>query len=308
MSTQPAATAVKPSPPSCKNCSAPLAGAYCSACGQESRIETPTVGEFVREFVQEQMALEGKLLRTLKLLVTQPGALTLDYIQGRRQCYVRPLRLYLALSVVFFGVVGLFGHPDDLIHLGQVTRDTSQAASPAGAAASAKAAPQAEPDSYLFYTDDSSKLRNLKTGNASLDAQINRFFSQDTRQINAQLGKALINDAPLATFFLLPLFAGMLQLAYLRHHLRYGVHLLFSLHFHAFVFLDLLVQKLPWPSIVDGLLNFVIPAYLVLALRRVYGGRAWTTALGVAVMTVVYSILIGLTLFAAAMISSIISS
>ena len=102
-------------PLNCKNCAAPLGGHYCAHCGQEAQIETPTVGEFVREFLQDQVALEGKLLRTLKVLVAKPGQLTLDYIDGRRHRYIRPLRLYLTLSVVYFAVAGLSGNSDSSV-------------------------------------------------------------------------------------------------------------------------------------------------------------------------------------------------
>jgi len=306
----------------CMNCGQALSGAYCSACGQESRIQTPTVGEFVREFVQDQMALEGKLLRTLKLLVTRPGELTLDYISGRRQCYIRPLRLYLALSVVFFAVSGLVGHhawmqpdPGDedkpLFTLGSDAApqgDAKQAAT-TGAGNAAPAAPAKQPGSDLSKLPDGDfdQLLHFKTGYPLLDARIHTYFSQTQKQAGAQLSRAIDNDAPIAMFFLLPLFAGLLQLAYLRHHLRYGVHLLFSLHYHAFVFLDLLLQQIPWPSIVNAVLNVAIPVYLVMALRRVYGGRWWSTGIGVAGLLLVYSILIGITMFAAAVISIIAS-
>ncbi|MFI4979053.1 MAG: DUF3667 domain-containing protein [Nevskiales bacterium] len=313
-------------PRSCMNCGALLGGAYCAACGQESRIETPTVGEFVREFVQDQMALEGKLLRTLKLLVTRPGELTLDYISGKRQCYIRPLRLYLALSVVFFAVSGLISHPDWMQPnsgdedkpLFKLTHDES----PQGdAKKQAPAAADGKADTAV--ADASSKpstvpgasvpdetydgLRDLKTGYPLLDARIHKFFNQTQKQASAQLSHAVDSDAPVAMFFLLPLFAGLLQLAYLRHHLRYGVHLLFSLHYHAFVFLDLLLQEIPWPSLVDALLKIAIPAYLVLALRRVYGGKWWTTGFGVLALLLVYSVLIGITMFGAAVISIVIN-
>ena len=306
-------------PASCKNCAAPLGGAYCAACGQEARIETPTVREFLREFVQDQMALEGKLLRTLKLLIVRPGVLTLDYIDGRRQCYIRPLRLYLALSVVFFALSGLLNHPDwvqassgdedkplfnltrSAVPQGDAQHAPSGDERKAAAAASSKPAPAAQ-------ADMPDELRNFKTGYALLDVRIQKFFSQTQKQASTQLSNAVTNGAPVAMFFLLPLFAGLLQLAYLRHHLRYGVHLLFALHYHAFVFLDLLLQEIPWPAIVAAVLKLAIPVYLVLALRRVYGGKLWITGFGVVALLLVYSVLIAITLSAAAVVSIVLGS
>ena len=317
------AQAVSAGPSGCMNCGAVLGGAYCAACGQESRIETPTVREFVREFVQDQIALEGKLWRTLKVLVAKPGGLTLDYISGKRQCYIRPLRLYLALSVVFFAVSGLVGHPslmqpdpgdEDKPIFNSDTKLPPQAhaelgSSSGGDKTNAAAAPgQAKGDVKKIPDQSYDAMQDLKTGYPLLDSRIFKFFSQTQKQAGAQLSHAVDSGAPVAMFFLLPLFAGLLQLAYMRHHLRYGVHLLFSLHYHAFVFLDLLLQQIPWPSIIGTLLNFAIPVYLALALRHVYGGKLWLTALRVAAVLLAYSVLLGLTLFAAAVVSIIISS
>lgn len=294
-----AAQAAAPGPQTCKNCGAGLGGAFCSACGQEARIETPTVREFVREFVQDQVALEGKLWRTLKVLVTRPGALTLDYISGRRQCYIRPLRLYLALSVVFFAVSGLTSHDAWL------QPDAGDEDKPIFSSAPGKAPPAADPAAAPQVYNE---LHEVKTGHPLLDARLHKFFGQTQKQVTVALSRAIDSDAPVAMFFLLPLFAGLLQVVYLRHHLRYGVHLLFSLHYHAFVFLDLLLLQIPWPWLVNALLGIAVPAYLVLALRRVYGGRTWLTALGVVALLLVYVILIAVTLFGAAVVSVFINA
>lgn len=91
----------------CQDCGAPISGNYCSNCGQETQIRTPTVRQFAHEMMDQYVAVEGKLGRTLRTLIVQPGQLTVDYIQGRRQRYVRPLKLYVSISVVFFGLLGL---------------------------------------------------------------------------------------------------------------------------------------------------------------------------------------------------------
>ncbi len=96
----------------CQDCGAPVSGNYCSNCGQETKIETPTVRQFTHELMDQYIAVEGKLGRTLRVLVTRPGQLTVDYVEGRRQRYVRPLKLYVSISVVFFGLLGIL--PDSI--------------------------------------------------------------------------------------------------------------------------------------------------------------------------------------------------
>lgn len=91
--------------PFCRDCGARADVHYCPVCGQETRIEMPTVGHFLAEFAEQTLALQGQLWRTLYSLLFRPGQLTLDYVAGRRQRYVRPLRLYLAISISFFAVL-----------------------------------------------------------------------------------------------------------------------------------------------------------------------------------------------------------
>jgi len=106
--------------PFCRDCGARADINFCPVCSQETRIEMPTVGHFVAEFAEQTLALQGQLWRTLYSLLFKPGQLTLDYVAGRRQRYVRPLRLYLAISISFFAVLGITAGdgsflPEDLV-------------------------------------------------------------------------------------------------------------------------------------------------------------------------------------------------
>jgi hypothetical protein len=91
-----------PAPSCCPNCAQPLierALPYCPACGQETRVRPPSVWEFVQQFGGAYVSTEGALWRTLRLLLTKPGALTTRYLAGQRKRYVLPLRLYLTISL-----------------------------------------------------------------------------------------------------------------------------------------------------------------------------------------------------------------
>jgi len=87
----------------CLNCGAPLlGGAYCATCGQARPHPDPTLREFLHETTHELTDWDGKVPRTLKALVLQPGRLTVDYFAGRRARWLPPLRVYLICSVIFF--------------------------------------------------------------------------------------------------------------------------------------------------------------------------------------------------------------
>ena len=83
----------------CRNCGTQAPLKFCPECGQETALHPPTLGEFLHEFVGHYVALEGALWRTLRLLLTRPGRLTREYLEGRRRRYVLPLRLYLTCQL-----------------------------------------------------------------------------------------------------------------------------------------------------------------------------------------------------------------
>jgi hypothetical protein len=66
------------------------------------------VHDFAHEATHELLHLDGgKIPKTVKLLVLQPGQLTRDFVEGRRARYISPLRLYLTFSLLFFALAAL---------------------------------------------------------------------------------------------------------------------------------------------------------------------------------------------------------
>ena len=96
---------------SCRNCTAPLAGRYCHACGQDSRDPLRDFGALSSEFLDSMFGWDSRLVRTLRLLFGSPGALTLEFVAGRRMRDLGPLRLYLIASLVFFASYSLGPDP-----------------------------------------------------------------------------------------------------------------------------------------------------------------------------------------------------
>lgn len=95
----------------CRNCEAPLAGRWCHACGQDSRDPLRDHALLVGEFLDNVVGWDSRLVRTLRLLFGSPGALTGEFVSGRRARYLGPLRLYLIASVLFFACYALTPDP-----------------------------------------------------------------------------------------------------------------------------------------------------------------------------------------------------
>lgn len=87
----------------CASCARPLAGRYCSHCGEE--VVDPhalTVRHFVgHTLAHETLHLDGKIWRTLRYLFFRPGFLTAEYCAGRRRLYVNPVRIFITAILAF---------------------------------------------------------------------------------------------------------------------------------------------------------------------------------------------------------------
>ena len=250
----------------CPNCGTGYRGNYCPHCGQDAHIKVPTVAKFLREIAEKSFGVEGvegRLVLTMRQLFRHPGAMTADYLEGRRQRYVSPLRLYLAVSVLFF--VGLMQVPGIRIAIGRLGVEVVTEASAVSSI-------------------------TAHSGIASLDAKVAAFSALAPEARHRVLRDGLVRNAPKAMFLLVPLFA-LLLLALIPSR-GYGEHLLFALHFHSFAFLALLPGLVPWPSLahelVNDVINLVLAVYLFLALRRVYGGGTAVTLARVAAIFVAY--------------------
>ena len=297
--------------PYCRNCGARAEVSYCPVCGQETKIEMPTVGHFVAEFAEQTFALQGQLWRTLHSLLLKPGELTLEYVAGRRQRYVRPLRLYLALSILFFAVLGLSGQTG-FIQLGaadQAELDAAREQARAGtadASSAAKASPPRDeatpPKPGQPHPPGTGDMR-VDTGHPAFDARVNHRLNQllllPKDEMTERIFDTFTGWAPVAMFFLMPLFAAFLKLGYAGRGANYAVHLLFAVNFHSFMFLVLLLGMLPLVGRFSDLLALVIPVHLWLALRRVHGGGVLSTALFVFLLFVVYVVALALGMAAA---------
>ncbi|MDP2008087.1 MAG: DUF3667 domain-containing protein [Rubrivivax sp.] len=283
-----------PAPPAsaCPNCFHAFTGPaprFCPECGQETTVRAPKVVEFLQQIGGAYLATEGALWRTLKLLLLQPGELTAQYLAGRRKHYVLPLRLFLSVTMLLLLGLRLVG--------------------------AMQATDFDDPEVRRALPERPSSMHiELGFGQAGLQdgafychqlppwlcRRIERRLDTDTRSLVMQMQRVderVASHAGAATFVLLPAFAFGLWLLFLGRGLRYTEHLVFALHVHAFWFLIATlmlmgVELLVWA----GLL--LMPAYALLAMRRVYGGPWWALALRLAVLGAVHTLLVTLTVVA----------
>ena len=98
----------------CLNCGTALQGDFCYACGQAGHVHR-TLTSIGHDLLHGVFHLEGKIWRTLPMLVLHPGALTRRYIAGERARFVSPLALFLFSVFLMFATIHTFsGEVDDI--------------------------------------------------------------------------------------------------------------------------------------------------------------------------------------------------
>ncbi|WP_347172581.1 DUF3667 domain-containing protein [Polaribacter uvawellassae] len=92
----------------CFNCGHPFSGheKFCPECGQTNKDKRITFGNFLHEVFNGFISWDSKFWTTIIPLLTKPGKVSRDYIDGKRQRYANPFRFYLSVSVLFFLILG----------------------------------------------------------------------------------------------------------------------------------------------------------------------------------------------------------
>jgi hypothetical protein len=276
----------------CKNCGHQLHGEYCSHCGQEHTESAVPGHEMLREFLKDEFHFDYRIIRTIFPLLFRPGFLSAEYVAGRRVRYVPPLRTYVFISIIMFGLIAIQARKSPLMTSDKIIAGTEEHK-------------PKEPINLNFtFSNDSTKIAiedTTLTGEELRDSVLSelksaagdssgREESSFEKKVKHGLVKLmedkekfleqLLERSAQAMFLLMPIFALLLKLLYLRRKRRYMEHLVFALHSHAHTFLMFamvaagslagwawLQSWLKWPLI-------AIPIYLFLGMKKYYG-QGW---------------------------------
>jgi hypothetical protein len=263
---------------SCANCGRGFRGRFCPDCGQEIQEVRRPIGQLVGEFLGDFLAFDARIWRTLVPLVAKPGELTREYFAGRRARYVPPFRLYVFGGFLYFTVMALTGGGPFAPVI--TSQDGVTAVSLRGIRL----------QSGIVTEDASGDGRPATREEASEETIFRRFDDQAVAATRDQraFARSLIGSLSYAHFLLMPIFAMLLKAFYRKRYV--AEHLIFSLHYHAFVLLPgamvVGVSTLLGADAVgrggravSSAWLLALAAYLFVAMRRVYGESRRRTAL-----------------------------
>jgi hypothetical protein len=102
-------------PPACLNCGAPVTRGWCSACGQKATVARLSMRHLVHEVPHAIFHVDRGIVPTLRGLVTRPGVMVTEYLEGKRARYFNPLTLLIICSAICGGVWSLFPLRQELL-------------------------------------------------------------------------------------------------------------------------------------------------------------------------------------------------
>jgi len=227
------------------------------------------------QLAQAFTQVDGRLLRTLRSLITRPGLLTVAYLEGARKPYVGPVPLFLIANVLFFAVESLTG--------GRVFTTPLDAHL------------RTQPWSPLAAGLVSRRLEALHTTLAAYAPIFDRAVALNARSLIIVMALSFVAAPAIA-------FHGRRRPAV--------AHAVFSLHLYAFLLLLFCVANVipavdRWfggPGLASDGLDHAISialvtacaAYLYVATKVVYGaGGAWRVVKVAALTVIVAAIVLG---------------
>jgi hypothetical protein len=227
----------------CPNCSCDRLEKFCPECGQENVPSTVPVRELFYDLLGDLLKVDARLWATLWPLISRPGFLTQEFLQGRRARYLTPLKLYLSVAFIYFL---LFSWA-----VGPVMRNMNTLSQRSPPLIGSARTPRTTP----------AGLRVQKRLGTAMSWQ-------NTNQGTTNL-------------FLIPIFALALAIVFRRRRRLFLEHVVFLLHAQSAVYL-LSLPLLPFlrtPTLLMTLSLLPSMVYYPLAIRRVYGPLSWPKTL-----------------------------
>lgn len=299
----------EPSQLHCLNCGTVLDDRFCSHCGQDSKEFKRSVWNVFFQFFETFTDFDNKLWSSLGPLFFRPGMLTKKYLEGKRKRFLNPIQMYAFFSFIFFLTAFYLPEKEGLSAQEEIQKgirdgmfadsldedsDTIQeVAVKVGGARISRNREKNTPgfhingleDSYAQYDSvqhtkpeeerDGWFLRTIKTKMIS----INRRFKNRDETIIGELFDGFKSNLPNIIILLLPVFALVLKLLYVRRNYYYVEHLIFGIHLHCFAFAMfsfVFLAEWAFPDL-EELLSVVYLwffIYAIVAMKRIYN-QSW---------------------------------
>lgn len=308
----------------CQNCGYEFRGHFCPDCGQEVAEFNRPFGFVIYDFMGNFFSFDTRFFKTFKYLLFFPGFLTKEFFKGRRTSYSPPFRIFVFLSFVLFLLLSFITDkglkteldlnlPDSL----KISEDIIPITNEQRLQIEKYAGTSLQDSTVKIETENLNiDLGGIFFGKGSIRARLNQLADtleiarvqatdpEEKQRIQEYIAmcrapeiviSTLLKYLSWASFLLLPIFALVLKLFYVRRKQLYIRHLIFSIHLHSFLFMILIPVTFfrlifnSVPEFINLILIGSFPIYFLFALHSFYGQNWMKTFLKFIGMGVVYN-------------------
>ncbi len=300
---------------------------YCPECGQENKDKRVSIGLFIGDFISNYLNFDTTFFKTIPLFLFKPGKLTIEYNEGRRRKYIQPIRLYLIFSLFYFFIFGWVipkNFLDDVMNgsLANVLDRDSFNKNPQlqnvdpedRAVLDSLFSSYGKTNLKPTTSDTLGKIGWLELKVLALDPNV------DNEQFNAALQKSsfiqvdmistgkkraiiansslfisgVARNLPLMMFVLLPFFALILKLLYIRKDIYFVEHLIHGINLHSFAYFiygltTLWVVYIEWKAGSVIFWGFIIVSvYAYFSMKKVYEQGWFKTLIKFTLLGMIY--------------------
>jgi hypothetical protein len=257
--------------PTCLNCGHIVDERYCTHCGQENIKIQDSTFQLIIEYIHDMFHYDGKFWHTLKTLILKPGLVAQEYLEGKRNRNLAPLRFYVFASTVFFLILfytvkvdkwnnsndpknnftkRLYGLEQEKKYLGgsQDTTYVNLLIKSLRAQRDSLRLNESDTSSGGFNlnlgipavsdsTDDGGLLKFLENRAEERKEEMEKKHEGDNAGVIRDFAGEIFHKLPQLLFLSLPFFALLLKLMYIRSRkLTYVSHFIFSIYLYAYLF------------------------------------------------------------------------
>jgi hypothetical protein len=257
----------------CLNCGAVVIDKFCHKCGQENLDTRENFFHLVGHFISDYFHFDSKFFRSLIPLFARPGFLTREYWEGRRVRYIHPLRLFFFVTIIFvISSNAFYKHYGEKLKGSIFVTDSTLAKID---------------NNYLSTLNDSAKVYMGKGRDSLAAKEVRRLKAREVRQLKklAVGTDDVFKSLKYVTFFLLPVYALIFRLLYVRRKSFYVDHLVYAMHFQTFAysFLSIILFLAVLFSMSFEMIRLVtfvfLLIYIAASLRYLYKQPWWKTIL-----------------------------
>ena len=258
----------------CPNCNNELnkSDKYCNECGQKTKSLQISMGHLVGDFFNEYFNFDSRFFKSIGPMLVRPAYLTERFFEGKRNSYVNPLRFYIFISFIAFFLAST-------ISLNFLDESGSSLT--------------LDPESDNIIFSKSNTLGPLSTSTSKDEIDTNKAL--DVLKMNKdKITQNAFKYLSIAMFFLMPFFAVILYLFFVKRKRYYMEYLIFSFHVHTFIYILLIIailMSLVFDLPYAWIMMLILSVYTFLAMKNyfktTFGGTLWRFLLSIGFYNIV---------------------